>query len=101
MTDAPEAVMARVLSEVTSKDGALVLTYSAISADQIAALRAAGYVIVRDTLLNSAKEVECVLTFAFEDGALSDETVLQLCIDPHGVLADLRASIAAAQEDQP
>lgn len=46
-------------------------------------------------LIASAEEAERVLTFAFEDGALPDETVLGLCVDPYGLLRDLRLSLAA------
>ena len=48
-------------------------------------------------LIASAEECERLLKFAFEEGALPDETVLGLCIDPYGLLRDLRLSIAAVK----
>lgn len=48
-------------------------------------------------LLDSAWEVERILTFAFDEGALPQETVMGLCIDPYGVLADLRTAIINAR----
>lgn len=51
----------------------------------------------RDELLASAQEVERLLKFAFEDGALDERTILGLCVDPYGLLADLRTVIARAE----
>lgn len=48
-------------------------------------------------LLRSAKEVESILKFAFEDGALDKNTIMGLCVDPYGALHDLRAAIAKSQ----
>lgn len=46
-------------------------------------------------LIGSAEEAERLLTFAFEDGALPNETVLGLCVDPYGLLRDLRLALLA------
>ena len=48
-------------------------------------------------LQESCIEVERILRFAFEEGALSEDVIMGLCIDPYGVLADLRAAIAKSK----
>lgn len=48
-------------------------------------------------LIASAEECERLLKFAFEEGALPDETVAGLCVDPYGLLRDLRLSIAGVK----
>ena len=35
-----------------------------------------------------------VLTFAFDEGALPEDIVLGLCVDPYGMLADARAALS-------
>jgi len=51
-------------------------------------------------MYDSAEEVEGILKFIFEDGALSEDIVNGLAIDPHGVLRDLRAALLRAKGEQ-
>ena len=53
-------------------------------------------IIAAPDLVATLQECERILKFAFEEGALPEETVMGLCIDPYGVLADLRAALARA-----
>jgi len=64
-------------------------------AELFAQLRAKDALI--GALLGSCQEVERILTFAFEEGALPEDQILGLCIDPWGVLNDLRTIIKAAR----
>jgi len=50
-------------------------------------------------LVEALDEAVRVLTFAFEEGALPEETVLQLAIDPHGMLRDARAVLAKVKDE--
>ncbi len=71
-------------------------TWIVDAADQASRVLALLDLVAKARMLRaSAEEVERVLAFAFEEGALTDEQVSQLCIDPYGVLADLRTSLAA------
>ena len=60
--------------------------------------RASGLNALETRLRASLQEAERVLTFAIEDGFLADEDVMALCIDPYGMLADIRAALAHAAE---
>lgn len=44
-------------------------------------------------LEEALRETISVLKFAIEDGYLSDEDIMGLCIDPYGVLADARSDL--------
>ena len=47
-----------------------------------------------DALVEALKETVRVLTFAFEEGALPEDIVMGLCVDPYGMLKDARAALA-------
>lgn len=51
-----------------------------------------------ENLREALGEAVRILSFAFEDGALPEETVLGLTIDPYGALADMKAALTAYQD---
>lgn len=51
-----------------------------------------------DELVEALDETVRVLRFAFIDGALPHETVMGLCIDPYGLLADAESVLSRTKD---
>lgn len=73
------------------------------AADEIERLRArAGRSTAPSAVvLASLKEAVAILDFAFEQGALSDDQIMGLYVDPWGALRDMKAALAQAESGKP